>query len=506
MKTIKDISYIIIFSYIYWYIYTLGIYLYGSLFFSISPEFTFIYGFISIFIYGLVKKFNSFDCILSYSIILYMVIKQYIKVIEANIFINNEHWYINNLIINIKILLFVSVFIILLFMFMLEDKNSEIFLNFELLILILLCMFGILIIISSNNLFVLYLGIELQSLSIYILCCLKRYSNKSLECGLKYFIFGSYASLILLWGISFIYLIFGTLNFNELNLLINTFNYNNNLLLHLGLICIIVGFFFKLAIAPFHWWLPDIFEGSPDIITFFLAIIPKLPLFFILYRLNLLIFSNFIYYSYFFIICGILSISIGIILALYVVKLKKLLAYSSIVHMGYMLIALSLNLKISAAISFYYFLIYILSTINIFSIYLLIKNTHIVVSGNITDLAYLKNSNKFLSIITIISLFSLAGIPPFMGFYGKLLIFNFLMFTGNYIICFILLILSIASCIYYIRLIRFIYFDDKFEEPIAFQKKKTIYVYILIIVLFFFNLTFLFFQEPILLYIINLLN
>jgi len=137
-------------------------------------------------------------------------------------------------------------------MVLLEDKNSEIFLNFELLMLILLCMFGILIIISSNNLFILYLGIELQSLSIYILCCLKRYSNKSLECGLKYFIFGSYASLILLLGISFIYLIFGTLNFNEINLLINTFNYDNNLLLHLGLICILLGFFFKLAIAPFH--------------------------------------------------------------------------------------------------------------------------------------------------------------------------------------------------------------------------------------------------------------
>jgi len=201
-----------------------------------------------------------------------------------------------------------------------------------------------------------------------------------------------------------------------------------------------------------------------------------------------------------------LSISIGVILALYVVKLKKLLAYSSIVHMGYMLIALSLNLKISAAISFYYFLIYIVATINIFSIYLLIKNTHVIVSGNITDLAYLKNSNKFLSIITIISLFSLAGIPPFMGFYGKLLIFNFLIFTGNYIICFVLLLLSIASCIYYIRLIRFIYFDDKSEEPISFQKRKTVYVYILINIIFFINLTFLFFQEPILLYIISLLS
>jgi NADH-quinone oxidoreductase subunit N len=135
---------------------------------------------------------------------------------------------------------------------MLEDINSEIFLNFESLYLILLCIFGIIILVSSNNLFVLYLGIELQSLALYILCCLKRYSNKSVEAGLKYFIYGSYASLILLLGISLIYLIFGSLNFNDINLIINTLNYNNNILLHVSLICILIGFFFKLAIAPFH--------------------------------------------------------------------------------------------------------------------------------------------------------------------------------------------------------------------------------------------------------------
>src|SRR4051812_13916096 len=114
-------------------------------------------------------------------------------------------------------------------MYMLEDINSEIFLNFESLYLILLCIFGIIILVSSNNLFVLYLGVELQSLALYILCCLKRYSNKSVEAGLKYFIYGSYASLILLLGISFIYLIFGSLNFNDINLIINTLNYDDNI-------------------------------------------------------------------------------------------------------------------------------------------------------------------------------------------------------------------------------------------------------------------------------------
>jgi len=198
-----------------------------------------------------------------------------------------------------------------------------------------------------------------------------------------------------------------------------------------------------------------------------------------------------------------MSIIIGTILALYTVKLKKLFAYSSIVHMGYVLLALCLDSNLGGAISFYYFLIYILSTINIFIIYLVMKNTQVVVSGNITDLAHLKN-NKLLALMTIVSLLSLAGVPPFMGFYGKLLVFNILISSGNYIICLLVLLLSILSCVYYIRLARFIFFDDRNYEPITFQKKISIYIYISIAIFFFLNFSFLFFQEPILLFIIYL--
>jgi len=129
-------------------------------------------------------------------------------------------------------------------MYLLEDKNSELVLSFETYLLILLCMSGLLIIMVSNNFFVLYLGIELQSLAIYILCCFKRFSNKSVEAGLKYFIYGSFASLLLLLGISYIYLLSGSLSFNDLNLLINLDNIDNHILLHLSLICILIGLFF----------------------------------------------------------------------------------------------------------------------------------------------------------------------------------------------------------------------------------------------------------------------
>jgi NADH-quinone oxidoreductase subunit N len=211
-------------------------------------------------------------------------------------------------------------------------------------------------------------------------------------------------------------------------------------------------------------------------------------------------------YSYIFIVCSLLSIIIGTLLALYTVKLKKLFAYSSIVHMGYMLLALGLSSQIGMAIAFYYFLIYLLSTINIFSIYLLMKSSNLTVFGNITDLSYLKNSNKLLALISVASLLSLAGIPPFMGFYGKLFVFNLLVSTGNYIICLILLLLSILSCVYYIRLVRFLYFDDRNDELIVYQKIQSVYLYIFVSILFFFNLVFLFFQEPLFLYITFLFN
>lgn len=504
MNKLREFIFISINSLVFLYLYTEALFYYGNDLYIFTPEYIYIYLLVSIFIYNFFKKMTSLDCLVSYIIIFYLLIHQYLKVLEVNHYVNNDLWYNDTITIHIKIILLICILIIFLFMYILQNKNSEIFLNFENFSLILLCLAGIFIFLNSNHLFVLYLGIELQSLSLYILCCLKQYSNKSLEAGLKYFIYGSFSSLILLFGVSLIYFLFGCLNLNDINLLIITIINEDNIILHIGLICILIGFLFKLAVFPFHWWLADIYEGSSDIITFFLAAIPKLPFFYILYRLYILLFSNFILYSYILVICGLLSILVGTILALYVIKIKKLLAYSSIVHMGYMIIVLSSGSKIGIAIAFYYFLIYIFTTINIFTIFLAIKTSYVYLFGNVTDFVYLKNSNKLLALITIVSLLSLAGIPPFMGFYGKLYIFDILISTGYYYICLILVLLSILSCVYYIRLIRFIFFNDKFDEQIGFQRKQSSYIYMFIAFCFFINIIFLFFQEPLLIYIIFL--
>lgn len=504
MNKFKEFFFIILNSLLFLYIYKEALFFYGTDLYIFTPEYIYLYCLISIFIYNFFKKMTSLDCLCSYFIIFYLLIHQYLEILKVDHFVNNDLWYNDTIIINIKIILLICVLIILCFIYLLESKYSEIYLNFENFSLILLCLAGIFIFLHSNHLFVLYLGIELQSLSLYILCCLKQYSNKSLEAGLKYFIYGSFSSLILLFGISLIYFLFGCLGLNDVNLLIITLIDEDNPILHIGLICILSGFLFKLAVFPFHWWLSDIYEGSSDVITFFLAVVPKLPFFYILYRLYILLFSNFIFYSYILIFCGLLSILVGTILALYTVKVKKLLAYSSIVHMGYMIIALSLGSKIGLAVAFYYFLIYIFTSINIFSIFLTIKSSHVYLFGNVTDFVYLKDSNKLLALISIATILSLAGIPPFMGFYGKLFIFDVLISSGYYYLCLALLLLSILSCVYYIRLIRFIFFNDKFDEQIGFQKKQSKYIYIFIAFCFLINLIFLFFQEPALIYIISL--
>lgn len=468
-------------------------------------ELTFLYGFILLFLYTFFNKMNAFDCLMSYFCLIYITIRQYqtaLGIMKAPI--QKELWYTDPISINIKIFILLLIAIILIFMYILDDKNSEISLNSQSLLLILLCTLGILIFMTNNHLFILYLGVELQSLALYILCCLKRYSNKSLEAGLKYFLFGSFSSCLLLFGITLVYGVLATLNLNDIYIIISAVNFEGtkNILLHVGLICIMVGFMFKLALFPFHWWLADVYEGSADIITFFLAIVTKLPFFYIFYRLYWNIFSHFIIYTYILLICGVLSVIVGSILALYEIKLKKLFAYSSIVHMGYIVIALGLGSKLGVIISFYYFFIYIIITIYIFSIFLIVRLSNNSTFKNITDFVYLKNHNKLLALFAIVALLSLAGIPPLIGFYGKLFVFYLLIHNGNYYLCMFLVLLSILSSIYYIRLIRFIFFDDRKYEPMVFIKTQSPYLYMWIVFCFFLNIGFLFWQEPILVHII----
>lgn len=470
-----------------------------SNFLVFTPEILLLYVFIFLFIYSFFFKISWNDCVLIYLSTVIAIIYLTNMVIKSEISWNNDFFFVSEQVLNIKISILVLVLIILLSMYFLGYEQVELALNFELFVIFILCIFGIFIFVMSNHMFILYLGIELQSLAMYISCALNKTSNKSLESALKYFFYGSYASAVLLLGIALIYGLLGTLNFNDIHIIFSSMD-NINMLLSFSLFCIIAGFFFKMAVFPFHWWLPEIFEGTADVITFFLAIVPKLSYFYVFSRLFYLVLSKNLLMLYVLIFCGLGSIIIGSILALYEYRFKKLLAYSSIVHMGYMVLALSTGLKAGLVASFYYFFIYIVINLSIFIIFLTLRlsvgsNT----LGNITDLVFLKNSYKWLCFFMAVALFSLAGIPPLIGFYGKLFVFSLYVAQGDYLICLIILLTSVLSCAYYIRLLRYIYFDER--NTIVFFKVPNWWILFFIVLLFFFNISFLFIQEPLLIHL-----
>jgi len=364
----------------------------------------------------------------------------------------------NNLTIFLKI--FISFFSIFLLITSYNYLLSYNIILFEFYILIFISIFGMILIIMSYDFIITYLSIELQSLCFYILASINRNQNKSIEAGIKYFILGSFSSSLLLLGISIIYGITGISNFKDLSDILEVglqSVFLDNFLM-LGIILINLGIFFKLAIAPFHLWLPDIFEGSNKIVMAIFATIPKFSLLFLFLKIyNIFLIKILIDWQFFFIIFIFLSWIFGILGALKTKKINKLMAYSSINHMGFIILALILN-NIDGLLL--YLFIYLLISLNIFVIlFLLVKQNNTKISF-INQLVYLKKNNYILSLGLTLSLFSLAGIPPLAGFFGKFFVFINAVNLNLYLLVFLGLILSTISCFYYLRIIKLINFNN----------------------------------------------
>ena len=321
---------------------------------------------------------------------------------------------------------------------------------------------GMMTIISSNSLLTFYLGIELQSLCFYILVAFKPFNNYSTEASLKYFILGAFSSGLLLFGCSLIYGFTGTINFYDLEQLFYLSGIPNSIYSGtlLGIIFFVIGLLFKLAAAPFHVWAPDVYEGAPTIVTAVFAIVPKISIILLLTRLvsgflseDLLNLNQIIIYS------GLLSLVVGTFGALYQVKLKRLLAYSAIGHMGFILLAFA-DFDVDSLFSILFYLtVYVFLSISLFSILLSIRN---VSSGlkikKINELVLLFKSNSFLAISFSIVLFSIAGIPPLLGFYSKFYVFVSLLKSNLYLIALFSSLVSVIGSLYYIRLIKLMFF------------------------------------------------
>jgi NADH-quinone oxidoreductase subunit N len=377
---------------------------------------------------------------------------------------------------------FIVVSLILYFILQQESALNKNYNYFEDNIIILISVVGMLLLCSTYNLILLYLAIELQSLSFYILAGSKRNSPISTEAALKYFILGAIGSGLILYGISIIYGISGSVNLGNIFLLIthiNQFEYLAFLIsFFYGLLFLSTGLLFKLGAAPFHAWLPDVYEGSPKHITLFFTTLPKITLICLLLRLFLDIGEDIsIFFSSFFYFCSVSSIFIGSLVALQQKKIKRLLAYSSISHIGFILIGFTVCSFKSIEFILFYLVIYIIMSFNIWSIFLAVKLKNKPLKY-LTSCTNFSKINPVLSTLIILNLFSLAGIPPLAGFFSKVFIL-FLAIENSFIgLATLAVIISVVSAFYYLRLIKILFFDKtKQIEPMqTIQKNESIII------------------------------
>jgi len=338
-------------------------------------------------------------------------------------------------------------------------KLSKIFL-IEYPILILCSILGMMVMISSNDLIVFYIGLELQSLALYVLASFNRDQLKSSEAGLKYFVLSALSSGLLLYGCSLIYGFTGSTNFNIIAETMNSNQYG----LTFGIVFILVGLAFKISAVPFHMWAPDVYEGSPTSITLFFSIVPKIAALTVFIRFLYVPFINMIdQWQSILIFLSIASMIFGAVAAIGQNNLKRLVAYSSISHIGYALAGLSVGTNEGIQSSVIYISIYIVMNLSLFSCLFMIKRDNQYFE-TIDDLSGLSKNHPLLSISLLIVLFSLAGIPPLAGFFAKFYIFKSVIGQSMYFLAIVGLLSTVVAAFYYLRIIKTIYFDEKIER------------------------------------------
>ena len=327
-------------------------------------------------------------------------------------------------------------------------------------ILILSSILGMMIMISSNDLIVFYMGLELQSLALYVLASFNRNNQLSSESGLKYFVLSALSSGLLLYGCSLIYGFAGSTNFNDIQNNITQVQYG----LTLGIVFILVGLAFKISAVPFHMWAPDVYEGSPTSVTAFFAILPKIAALAVFIRFLYTPFINLIdQWQVIIVFLSIASMIFGSVAAIGQRNLKRLMAYSSISHMGFALAGLATGTNEGVQSSVSYVSIYLVMNLAFFSCLLMLKRNESYFES-LDDLSGLSKNHPLLSLSILITLFSLAGIPPLAGFFAKFYIFLSVIEQKMYFLAIIGLLSTVIAAFYYLRIIKIVYFDEKIER------------------------------------------
>ena len=345
--------------------------------------------------------------------------------------------------------------------FIVENKLDK----FEYPIIILLSILGMFFMVSSNDLILFYLGLELQSLSLYILASIDRDNLRSTESGIKYFVLSALSSGLLLYGCSLLYGFTGSTNFD---LIASQLNKENTGAVF-AMVFILVGLAFKVSAVPFHMWTPDVYEGAPTSITSYFAVVPKVAGLALLIKFMFIPFSNILLeWQTIIIFISIASMILGAVAAMVQKNFKRLLAYSSIGHIGYALAGVATGAVSGYESAIVYISIYVIMNIGAFScLYLLKKDGQY--RENISDLSGISKKHPLLAISFLIILFSLAGVPPLGGFFAKFYVFVAVLEREMYTLAIIGLLTTVMSAFYYLKIIKTIYFDDSI---IAFDQTK----------------------------------
>jgi len=374
---------------------------------------------------------------------------------------------------------FFKIMILISSLFVLNSSKNYILDNklgkFEYPIIILLSILGMFFMVSSNDIILFYLGLELQSLSLYILASMDRDNLKSSESGIKYFVLSALSSGLLLYGCSLLYGFTGSTNFD---LIADQLNKDNTGAVF-AMVFILVGLAFKVSAVPFHMWTPDVYEGAPTAITSYFAVVPKVAGFAVLIKFMLIPFSNILAeWQTIIIFMSIASMILGSVAAIGQKNIKRLLAYSSIGHIGYALAGVATGVVSGYESAIIYIAIYVIMNIGAFScLYLLKKDGEY--KENISDLSGISKKHPILAISFLLILFSLAGIPPLGGFFAKFYVFTAVLEQQMYTLAIIGLLTTVISAFYYLKIIKTIYFDDSL---ITFDPTKNIFAQVSILI------------------------
>jgi len=450
------------------------VYILPEIFLSLSIMFLLMFG---VFVKKSFKLVNLLT-ILSLIFATALVLNQPNEIVK----IFNESYIIDRLSIFMKVLTLLFCFFVLLSSknYIKENKIDRI----EYPIIILASVLGMILMISSYDLIIFYLGLELQSLCLYILASFKRDDERSTEAGLKYFVLSALASGILLYGCSLIYGFTGSTNFEIISANLD----ETNIGAVFGIVFIIVGLAFKVSAVPFHMWTPDVYEGSPTSVTSFFALVPKIAALTVFIRFMYVPFINVInQWQTIIIFISIASMILGAVAAIGQFNIKRLMAYSSIGHMGYALAGLAPGTNSGIQSTIIYLTIYLVMNLGAFACIFMMKRENIFYE-NIKDLSGLSKNHPLLALSFLIILFSLAGIPPLAGFFAKFYVFMAVIETEMYALAIIGVVTTVISAFYYLRIIKVIYFDKPskpFDESYDWGLKGSLILSSILILIYF---------------------